>query len=389
MYDTEFFDTGNLGGIDRFGVMANPSGNSGGDLAWPGHVGAWTRTVLWWITPTVISNDGTYTLRPVEQFPDMFKITEGFADKEYLLIENRQPIQGDFDEKFFSPGGILIYHVDENIWDVFEDVVVKGNHPRGGPFQAGWPGNGRHYPVALLQADGLYELEQGINGGGSTDIWNDPSQVLGPGSATYPNTDSYAFGNIKTTGITIKNFKMGDDLVMTFQVCGLDDGDCPVDVSVPTEGPGAEAPTLSPTTLSPTTLSPTDSDPTDPGPTDPGPITEAPTQDPETPVAPPSIPFPTPPIETNSPTRNPTKRPTLNPTMSPTTMVPTPLPTPIPTAKPTQLIFSTLILGPTPAEEKEQFPTPANLKYIAGNILRPSVNTLPPNSTALSPAPIA
>merc|ERR1712078_457486 len=79
-----------------------------------------------------------------------------------------------------------------------------------------------------MGADGLYELEQGINGGGSTDLWNSPEQVLGPGNGekkhssegTYPNTDSYAFGDISPTGITIRNFQTKGEVV-TFEVCGL------------------------------------------------------------------------------------------------------------------------------------------------------------------------
>ena len=107
--------------------MANTAGSSGGDIAWPGHVGAWSRIELGWVDPIVIDKDGTYEIRPVEQYPDIYKITEGFSNpKEYLLIENRQPIVGDFDEKFFTPGGILIYHVDENIWDEFKSPGPKG-----------------------------------------------------------------------------------------------------------------------------------------------------------------------------------------------------------------------------------------------------------------------
>ena len=235
LYDVEGgYGTGNIGGIDRFGVMANQAGNSGGDLAWPGHISAWTRYKLGWIKPTPVNTDGVYQLRPVEQNQDMCIITKGFADKEYLLLENRQRIAGDFDEKFMNPGGVVIYHVDENVWDAFDNGGNVGNFPRGGPFQSGWPGNGRHYPVAVLQADGLYELEQGINGGKSDDIWNQMSQVLGPGngesvasSANYPNSDSYAFGQIKPTGIIIKNFQTRAGKTMSFQVCGLSTtGDC-------------------------------------------------------------------------------------------------------------------------------------------------------------------
>ncbi len=252
LYDMDGgYGTGNIGGIDRFGVMANPTGNSNSDLAWPGHVSGWTREQLGWVEPTVIDTDGVYELRPVEQFPDMYKITKGFAENEYLLLENRQPIDGDFDEKFFSPGGIVIYHIDENVWEVFDSGGNTGNFPRGGPFLSGWPGNGKHYPVAVLQADGLYELEQGINGGKSDDLWNQPGQVLGPGngekvasSANYPNTDSYAFGEIKTTGITIKNFQTKGGSTMSFQICGLSGSDC-TDIVTP-DNP-TNAPTMSPT----------------------------------------------------------------------------------------------------------------------------------------------
>jgi len=267
LYDIDGgYTTGNIGGIDRFGVMANEGGNSGGDKAWPGHISAWTRFKLGWAKPTVIDSDGVYELRPVEKHPDLYQITKGFEDKEYLLLENRQPIDGDFDEKFMDPGGVVIYHIDENIFDTFNP---SGNSARGGPFQDGWPGNGKHYPVAILQADGLYELEQGINGGNSDDIWNKPSHVLGPGngekvasSANYPNTDSYAFGVIKPTGITIKNF-VTKRSTMAFQVCGLSSDDCPeneipndssTDGPEPTDSPtDGQAPTATPT-VAPTLL---------------------------------------------------------------------------------------------------------------------------------------
>ena len=37
--------------------MANAAGNSGGNLAWPGHVGAWSRLELGWVDPIVIDKD--------------------------------------------------------------------------------------------------------------------------------------------------------------------------------------------------------------------------------------------------------------------------------------------------------------------------------------------
>jgi len=301
LYDGEGeYSTGELGGIARFGTMANPSGNAG-DLAWPGHISGWTRKELGWITPTEIDSDGTYILKPVEENPEMFIIKKGFEDREYLLIENRQPIQGDFDEKFFDPGGIVVYHVDENIWDAYSDGSLGTNIPRGGPFLSGWPGNGKHYPVAILQADGLYELEQGINGGQSADIYNEPSQVLGPGNgertaskANYPNTDSYAFGTIVKTGITLTNFKKNGGSAMSFQVCGLSGGKCDINTG-PAPAPPTKTPTKSPQV--PDTKAPTKA----PTKTSQVPDTKAPTKNPVT----------------KPPTKEPTEAPTEAPTEEP------------------------------------------------------------------------
>ena len=67
----------------------------------------------------------------------IYKIGIGFSNpKESLLILNRQPIPNTFDENFFNSGGIILQHVDENIWDGFDSLgdKPKGNYTRGGPF---------------------------------------------------------------------------------------------------------------------------------------------------------------------------------------------------------------------------------------------------------------
>ncbi|KAL3924248.1 MAG: hypothetical protein SGILL_001161 [Bacillariaceae sp.] len=274
LYDTgEFASTGYLGGIDRYGIMANPWGNRFNSRE-PGPIMGWTKMELGWVTPTEIDRDGVYTIGASEATSDLYVIREGYNGPEYLLLENRQAVEGGFDENFFEPGGITIYHVDENVFAAFGFQSNKGNTPKGGPFQPDWPGNGKHYPVALLQADGLYELEQNIDGGDRGDLWNTPDQVLGPGNgetvakdANYPNTDSYAWGTIKTTGITIKNFQYTQGTTMSFEVGGLGagSGPSPTDPPVQTDPPPTDAP-LSPPTDAP--VSPTDA---------PEPPTDAPT----------------------------------------------------------------------------------------------------------------
>ena len=388
LYDVEGYaptqNTGaNLGGIDRFGVMANAAGNSNGDFAWPGHISAWTRFQLGWTTPIEITQDGTYTLRPIELYPDLYILRKGFANaKEYLLLENRQPIVNDYDEKFFAPGGIVIYHVDENIWDVFPyEPGPKGQYPRGGPFLGpSWPKNGKHYPVAILQADGLYELEQALNGGDAKDLWNVPTQKLSPQGTQdgnkYPNTDSYAFGKIKSTGITLQNFQTitntnteevegrrrlsSSSTSMTFQVCGLDSADCPEIVTDDSDDPSklttppTRAPTNAPTqapiakvlTLAPTV---------------------APTQIDATVV--PSSNTNNSNDDTNDDSYIPTSRPTLatntndddNGSPIPT-MILSPRVTPPPTFyKPSTVVLEDLILGPQPQIGKDNNNDPGNM----------------------------
>jgi M6 family metalloprotease-like protein len=244
----DFAASGYLGGIDYYDIMANPW-QPGFDSRYPGPITAWTKTELGWLTPVEITGDGVYTIRASEEAPDAYVINKGYATGEYLLLENRQPIEGSFDRGFFTPGGVTVYHIDESIWDLFAFQGIKGNTPKGGPFQGDWPSNGKHYPVALLQADGLYELEQNINGGDSGDMYSSPDQVLGPGNgeaiaqdAIYPNTDSYAFGTISVTGITIKNFQYTDGTTMTFEVTGLG----PSQGLPPTNSPDTPLPTNAP-----------------------------------------------------------------------------------------------------------------------------------------------
>jgi hypothetical protein len=140
-------------------------------------------------------------------------ITANFPPGEYLLIENRQPTCL-YDSSMSGPGGLAIYHIDENV--PFERVNSQGY-----PGQYGWPGNGNHYYIALLQADGLYDLEKMMNPGDYGDLFRDGG-VLGPSVSSYgpyPNTDSYAYGKgVRSTGIMITNITTsGSTISFVFQ----------------------------------------------------------------------------------------------------------------------------------------------------------------------------
>jgi len=326
MYDPETL----VGGIGQFCVMGDTRGANGAkpaarpDLAWPGYPAAYTRSLLGWGEQEVIEADGTYELEPVGVSSKVYKITKGYADREYLLLENRQPISGDLDENFFSPGGINIYHIDEANWDTYR-TSPQGNFPAGGPYLADWPGNGKHYPVALLQADGEYHLEQGTNKGESADLWNDPSQVLGPGNgetvasaAVYPNTDSYQNGNISPTGLTLSNFRMkpgrSGTNTMMFDVCGISGTDCSQN---PEDPVGQDEDTAATEQPEAATVFPEDS-----------------------PTNSPSLATSTSPslADSNSPSRDPSEMPSVSPSASPSQIpssTPPTTPTNFPSSQPT------------------------------------------------------
>lgn len=136
-------------------------------------------------------------MQPSATTQDVYPVDDPYPLGKYFLIENRQKTL--YDAKMWDgAGGTLIWHIDEN---------KSANLEAGGPYQEGWPQNGNHYKVTLLQADGLYQLEQNINIGHTYDFFTNGT-MLGPGSiGMFPNTDSYQNGKIISNNITITGFE--------------------------------------------------------------------------------------------------------------------------------------------------------------------------------------
>lgn len=182
---------------------------------YPGFPSAYTRMMLGWDIPQTpkagLNEVANAELTSINGVPQIYKIGEefGFPKGEYLLIENRQ-LYG-LDSKL-PKAGLAIYHVDEK----------AGLNNEGFPGQDTWPKNGRHYRVALLQADGFYNLEKGDNKGGSRDFYRgDDINFLKPSKddptkGPFPNTDAYQGGNVYQTGVEISGISVSGD-VMTFQ----------------------------------------------------------------------------------------------------------------------------------------------------------------------------
>jgi len=194
-------------GVGNYCLMGTGNWGFDGQQRYPSHLSAWSKIKAeWLLQPIDITSPGTYIARQACTYPDAFKISKNFPQNEYLLIENR--FNCEYDLKIPGPG-LAIYHVDEKA------KVYKGkiNEYEGYPGQPGWPEgwpeNGNHYTVALLQADGLYNLEKGNNKGDETDLFGATVTSIGPGGTSngqiYPNTNAYQSGNIIDTCITIKN----------------------------------------------------------------------------------------------------------------------------------------------------------------------------------------
>jgi len=198
LYDTDNGDSGN--GIGSYGLMANSWGFDGSQL-YPPHMCPWSKIQLGWVSPIEINASGTYTVNQVEDTPEVYRINLGYPSDEYLLIENRQPVGFDGD---MPQGGLAIWHIDD----------AAGYNTQGYPGQQGWPENGNHYRVALLQADGDYDLEKGNNRGDRGDIYHGAG-ILTINPSTIPNTNAYQDGVVIETGNTISDISESS-VLMTF-----------------------------------------------------------------------------------------------------------------------------------------------------------------------------
>ena len=121
------------------------------------------------------------------------------------------------------------------IWHI--DTTAGGNSNEGYPGQSGWPENGNHYKVAVLQADGDYDLEHGYNRGDGGDVYHASGvSSIGPGPGIYPSTDSYQGGTILQTFVTIDSIANAGGDIMQF---AYGDSCVPSPTNPPTDPPAA------------------------------------------------------------------------------------------------------------------------------------------------------
>lgn len=212
----DLYDYSNQGaGAGSWCMMANSWGFDGTQLQ-PPHFSAWCKSELGWIVPRVLTAPGTYDAAQVETEPTVFRIDSGYPNGEYLLIENRQPVGLDssIPNGPGGRGGLAIWHIDE---------MKPENDDPGHPTQVGWPANNKHYKVALLQADGRYDLESNPrNRGDGEDLYRG-GHVNRIDPDTLPSTDSYQGGIVAETGHRISEIS-NTGPTMSFQFGDSSDG---------------------------------------------------------------------------------------------------------------------------------------------------------------------
>jgi immune inhibitor A len=182
-------------GAGKWSLMAY--GNWNGYYGnYPAHPDAWCKSKLGYVTPTVVVSQMTgVTIQNTEHNPEAYKLwTNGTANKEYFLVENRQKKGYDF---YLPSSGLLIWHIDENVSD--------NNHQW-------YPGHTTygHYMVALEQADSLWELEKKLDYGDAGDSYPSSSLKRDFNSSSWPNSHSYSGGE---TYVSVTNIFKFDSII--------------------------------------------------------------------------------------------------------------------------------------------------------------------------------
>lgn len=162
LYDID----GDAEGVGNWCLMGGGSWNGGGHT--PAHPSAWCKSKQNWAAVNNVTSNGKRTIRNVQTSRKVWRLWNGGVNsQEYFLAEYRP--QTGYDKHLPGPG-LLVWHIDDSIDD---------------------NSNQAHPKVALLQADGLKQLEAAANRGDAGDPYPGSSGNGNLTAASNPNTQSY------------------------------------------------------------------------------------------------------------------------------------------------------------------------------------------------------
>jgi immune inhibitor A len=189
LYDQDFSSWG----VGYWSIMG--SGNYLNQSRTPAHFDPWCKSFLGWVNVVnVQTNLVDQAIPAYAESPTIYRLwMAGITGNEYFLVCNRQ--RTGFDSQL-PDDGLMLLHCDEN----------KSNNTNEYIPGVGIPS--QHYKVAVVQADGDYDLERydAGNPGDGTDLYDNNSQefddLTTPGSRAYGEALStqVAVWNISPSG---------------------------------------------------------------------------------------------------------------------------------------------------------------------------------------------
>jgi immune inhibitor A len=188
LYDTTY----RTRGVGDWCLMAGGSWGGGGSR--PVRMSAWCLSRLGWIRPTVVRRARSLALTPLEvRRSECYRLwTKGRAGPEYFLLEHRRR-QGR--DSALPGSGLAVWHVDE---------TQDGNT------------NPLSYQVALVQADGLRDLERNRNSGDAADLFPGRKRVKALDGSTHPSTRA---NDGTPTGVALSGIAhQGDEIRLRVKV---------------------------------------------------------------------------------------------------------------------------------------------------------------------------
>lgn len=190
-----------------YNEASGPKGGLGGldmmDHNW-GDLNAFSKWVLDWIIPTVVSNGSqTITLNPSATSPEavliMPAITSGDLFDEYFMVQNRRRTGND---SGIPTDGLLIWHVDATL-NAYGTNYIYNNSDTA------------HKLLRLMEADGLEEIEKNLyyNNANAGDFYATGKTF---GAGTLPSSKTY--GGL-TSGVTVANItSSGSQITATYSI---------------------------------------------------------------------------------------------------------------------------------------------------------------------------
>lgn len=190
LYDTDSSSSG----IGNFCLMAGGSWNGGGDV--PAHPSAWCKCQQGWVSILNQTANANVSIQDVKAGRQVYRLwKDGAPGSEYFLVENRQKTGYD---RHLPGAGLLIWHVDD---------TISGNT------------NEAHPKVALMQADGLRQLEAGTGRGDAGDPF--PGAAVNRTFNATSNPSSKSYGNVDTCVAVTAIGDPGPSMTARLQVrCG-------------------------------------------------------------------------------------------------------------------------------------------------------------------------